>query len=231
MKKKAEEERDEEIKRYAKEQEGLKRKLQKQEEKQRELQRQKEAEIAQQMQRHAEMQKKLQELEASQKLQLEEAERRHQEELRQKENAIQKTRGLEVAASTAAAGAQWQTAVMLCMAIALLWVNIRAPLLNNLCSPAYPGTKVFSVEPAVYEAPWFAPNEYKKQAFIICGARSRVRIENQNGKLVWTRADEYAEPDVLSKGFHHAAIASDNLSVVDKRGKLSTAEAPWYMPF
>lgn len=221
----------EEIKRHVKEQEELKRKLQEQEAKQKELQRQKDEEIAQQVHRQAEMQRMLQQLEEAQKRQLDEAEKRRQEDLMQKENAIQKTRELEIAVTTANAGAQWQTIIMTCLAIALLWINVRAPVLNNLCAPASPGTKIFSVEPAEYEAPWFAPDAYKKVAFSICGARSRVRIENHDGKLSWTRADEHTTPEVLSKGFHHASLEPDHLSVTDKRGKLKRAEAPWYLPF
>mmetsp|Transcript_24247 Transcript_24247/g.46153 ORF Transcript_24247/g.46153 Transcript_24247/m.46153 type:complete len:858 (+) Transcript_24247:92-2665(+) len=235
IKKQAEKQREEERKKLLKEQEQLKqklaKKLQEQEEKQKELEMQKESEIKRHLEKHKEMQKLLRQQEEVQRRQLAEAEELRNEHMKQKELATQKTRELAKATVASSNGAQRQNLVIMCMAIALIWTNLRAPLLNHLCAPAYPGTMLYSVEPKIFEAPWFAYDQYKKTAFGICGSRPRIRIESHGGKLTWIRPDEQASSEVLAKQFHHATVEKKHVAIVDGRGQVHLAKAPWYEGF
>ena len=235
FKKQAEKQREEARKKLLKEKEQLKEqlamKLQEQEAKQKELEIQKEFEIKKQIEKHEEMQELLRQQEEVQKRQLAEAEKLRKEHLKQKELASQKTRELARVTVASSNGAQRQNFIIICMSIALIWTTFRVPILNNLCAPAYPGTTLYSVEHKVFEAPWFASDQYKKTAFGICGSRPRVRIESNNGKLTWIRPDEQATSVLVAKQFHHATVGNNHLAVVDKRGQMHLTNAPWYQGF
>ena len=161
-----------------------------------------------------------------------EQEAERQKLVQQQERALQKSKDLEEAAASFASGSQWQTIVMILMGVALIWNYIRAPLLNNFCAPASPGTKIFSVESAKFEAPWVVPDAYKESSFFsLCGSRSRVQVENRKGKLTWIRMGEDATPQPVAKKFHHATFTADGLSVTDQRGKTTWQQVPWYQPY
>lgn len=235
----------EELERRLAEQESLKKELQKQEEKQKKMEKQKEEELKREKQRQEDMEKllRLQEEEISKR----EKQQQEMEKLLAQQEEIQKMRVLEVQEEFSreiqkheqisqkalelgkvSSGVNWQTIVMIFMAMALLW-NLMAPsILNNLCAPISPGTKILGSEDGSFEAPWFAPESIKEMAFGICGSRARVRIESSKGKLSWTIAKE--PKTLLSKNFNHAVVEHDRVEYVDRRGHSTSIEAPWFRP-
>jgi hypothetical protein len=131
--------------------------------------------------------------------------------------------------SHASGGSSWQNLVIVCLTFALLWTKFQNPILNNLCAPAAPGTKIVRGGlPA--EAPWWAPDDMKASAFVICGQRTRVRVESSKGKLTLSYPDGNVKKDTVAKRlrFNHAIVEADGLVVVNKKGASRSIDAPWY---
>jgi hypothetical protein len=124
-------------------------------------------------------------------------------------------------------GSSWQNFAIVCLTLALFWIKFQNPVLNTLCAPAAPGTKIVRGGlPA--EAPWWAPDDMKESAFIMCGPRARVRVETSKGKLTLTYPDGKRKTETVAKRFSHAIVEADQLVVVNKKGASRSIDAPWY---
>lgn len=104
--------------------------------------------------------------------------------------------------------------------------NLDMTSVDAFCGPAMPGTVL--IDDIHLEAPWWAPTALKPSTFgLICGERTRSRIEWDASKLTMRRLDG-KDPAVLwEKKLEDATIFPKHIEFRDKRGKVDKFKFPW----
>jgi len=119
-------------------------------------------------------------------------------------------------------------ALVFVMTMFAVMVAVRPELLsmNAVCAPAMPGT--YLTKDMTFEAPWWAPTVAKEKAFLICGSRSRTRLEMTVGKLT-AHSVQSEEPKLLwRKGANMVKITANDIVIFNKKGvAVDSIDAPW----
>jgi hypothetical protein len=78
------------------------------------------------------------------------------------------------------------------------------------------------------EAPWWAPEPWKANAFAVCGDRPRTRVTLQQGKFVATKLNKNGKEEMLmSKRGTTVELHPDRVAVIDNKGRSQTFDSPW----
>jgi DNA repair exonuclease SbcCD ATPase subunit len=106
----------------------------------------------------------------------------------------------------------------------------KTVLTDALCAPVIPGHEFREPLQAKFEAPWWAPQAAKKQAFkSICGERLRTRLDLHGDKVTIyaLNNDSYSESIRSGRIGFGLRCGYDKLIIKNKRGSFEEVVAPW----
>lgn len=110
----------------------------------------------------------------------------------------------------------------------VLLMGIAFPLgllsMDAICAPLMPGT-VLGTHDASSEAPWWAHDTMKADAFAICGDRPRTSLKWHGGRLVIT--DAGTSKILFDKRSTTASIHGSVVNLYAKNSKIETLRPPW----
>ena len=98
--------------------------------------------------------------------------------------------------------------------------------MDAMCAPAVPGTMLGGVD-AAFEAPWWANDSFKADAFAICGERPRTALRWIGGRLIVT--DIGTSKVLLDNRATTAAVHASIVNLYAKNSKIETLRSPWSM--
>ncbi len=95
---------------------------------------------------------------------------------------------------------------------------------DSWCAPALPGTVVG--DNTSLDAPWWAPEPWKEQAFTVCGNRPRTRVTFNLGKFSAVNLNGKGET-LMTKRANAIEIHPDRVAVIDSKGRAQNFDSPW----
>jgi small-conductance mechanosensitive channel len=96
--------------------------------------------------------------------------------------------------------------------------------MDSVCAPVMPGT-ILATHDASSEAPWWAHDTMKADAFVICGDRPRTSLKWHGGRLVI--ADAETSKILFDKRSTTASIHGSVVNLYAKNSKIETLRPPW----
>ena len=112
--------------------------------------------------------------------------------------------------------------------VIVLLAAIAFPLgllsMDAICAPIMPGT-VLAAHETSSEAPWWAHDTMKADAFAICGDRPRTSLKWHGGRLVIT--DAGTSKILFDKRSTTASIHGSVVNLYAKNSKIETLRPPW----
>jgi hypothetical protein len=117
-----------------------------------------------------------------------------------------------------------------CIAMIVVLVAVAYPLglmsMDAICAPVAPGTALGG-EDVLFDAPWWANDALKTDAFAICGERPRTSLKWNSGRLVVTDID--ASKVLFDKRSTTASVHGSVINLYSKNSKIETLRSPWSM--
>jgi hypothetical protein len=106
----------------------------------------------------------------------------------------------------------------------------KTAVTDAFCAPVIPGHEFREPLQARFEAPWWAPQAAKKQAFTsICGERIRTRLEFQGDKVTIYALHNDSPSESIRSGRIGFGLRCgyEKLIIKNRRGSFEEAHAPW----
>mmetsp|Transcript_9236 Transcript_9236/g.12254 ORF Transcript_9236/g.12254 Transcript_9236/m.12254 type:complete len:292 (+) Transcript_9236:112-987(+) len=131
--------------------------------------------------------------------------------------------------------------LLLAAAVGRLVVD-KMKLLDTVCAPAQPGTRIQASDSEsgkMFVAPWWAPSPVKKPLFgLFCGERPRVQLQMQEDHNLiithwapsksWDGSINLSSPLLVEReSADTVTLESDRLIIVTKQGGRKEIQAPW----
>lgn len=116
------------------------------------------------------------------------------------------------------------------IAVIVVLLAVAYPLglmsMDAICAPVPPGTSLGG-DDATFDAPWWANDSLKADAFAICGERPRTSLKWNGGRLVIS--DLETSKVLLDKRSTTASVHGSVVNLYAKNSKIETLRSPWSM--
>jgi hypothetical protein len=121
--------------------------------------------------------------------------------------------------------------VVVASVLALISSQYSEHYMDTLCAPVQPGVLLeASAVDQVFEAPWWASQEYKSTAFALCGQRARVELSLSKGKVTAAQMAGQLSVTLWQHPANKVQVLASELALEQtKKGKtmVTLMGAPW----